>query len=95
MRCFLSETLRKKVYYTVMDNLSDILSRKNFDEPSEISIIKRYIAEHFDVNVGVKVQPKIIIITARNSSLVGRLRMHTVQLQRACQTDKRIIFRIG
>ncbi len=95
MRCFLSETLQEKVYYTVMDNLSDILSRKNFDEPSEISIIKRYIAEHFDVNVGVKVQPKIIVITARNSSLVGRLRMHTVQLQRACQTDKRIIFRIG
>lgn len=78
-----------------MDNLSDILMRKNFDEPQEIGIIKRYVQEHFDVQVGVKVQPKIIVITARNSSLVGRLRMHTVQLQRACQTDKRIIFRIG
>ncbi len=78
-----------------MDNLSDILSRKNFDVPNEVTVIKRYVSEHFDVTVGVKVQEKIIIITARNSSLVGRLRMHTAQLQRACQTDKRIIFRIG
>lgn len=78
-----------------MDNLSDILSRKNFDEPNEIGIIKRYVKEHFDVDVGVKIQPKIILITARNSSIVGRLRMHTIQIQRACQTDKRIVLRIG
>lgn len=78
-----------------MDNLADILGRKNFDEPQEVSIIKRYVEEHFDVSVGVKVQEKIIIITARSAPLVGRLRMHTVQLQRACQTDKKLIFRIG
>lgn len=78
-----------------MDNLSDILERKNFDEPQEVSIIKRYVEEHFDVMVGVKVQEKIIVITARSAPLVGRLRMHTVQLQRACQTNKKLIFRIG
>jgi hypothetical protein len=78
-----------------MDNLADILARKNFDEPQEVGIIKRYVEEHFDVTVGVKVQEKIIVITARSAPLVGRLRMHTVQLQRACQTDKKFIFRIG
>lgn len=78
-----------------MDNLADILARKNFDEPQEVGIIKRYVEEHFDVAVGVKVQEKVIIITARSAPLVSRLRMHTVQLQRACQTDKRLVFRIG
>lgn len=78
-----------------MDNLADILGRKNFDEPGEVSIIQRYVKEHFDVAVGVKVQGKVIIITARSAPLVGRLRMHTVQLRRACQTDKRFVFRIG
>jgi hypothetical protein len=78
-----------------MDNLSDILSRKDFDQPSEVTIIKRYVEEHFDVSVGVRVQPKIIIITARSAALVSRLRMHTSQLQRACETDKRLVFRIG
>ncbi len=78
-----------------MDNLADILARKDFDEPQEITIIKRYVEEHFDVPVGVSVQAKTITITAPSSSLIGRLRMHTLQLQRACQTDKRLIFRIG
>lgn len=78
-----------------MDNLADILARKNFDEPQEVGVIKRYVEEHFDVTVGVKVQEKVIVITARSAPLVGRLRMHTVQLQRACQTDKKLVFRIG
>lgn len=78
-----------------MDNLADILSRKDYDQPQEAVVIKRYVQEHFDVSVGVKVQSKIIVITARNSNLIGRLRTHTLQLQRACQTDKKFIFRIG
>lgn len=78
-----------------MDDLASILGRKNFDEPNEVGIIKRYVEEHFDVAVSVKVQEKVIIITARSAPLVSRLRMHTAQLQKACQTDKRLIFRIG
>lgn len=78
-----------------MDHLSDILSRKDYDVPQEAVIIKRYVQEHFDVSVGVSVQAKTITITAPSSSLIGRLRMHTLQLQRACQTDKKLIFRIG
>jgi hypothetical protein len=78
-----------------MDNLADILARKDYDVPQEVTIIKRYVQEHFDVPVGVSIQTKTITITAKSSALIGRLRMHTLQLQRACQTDKRLIFRIG
>ncbi len=78
-----------------MDDLGSILARKDFDEPGEVSSIKRYVQEHFNVSVGVKVQPNSIVIIARSAPLASRLRMHTVALQRACQTDKRLIFRIG
>jgi hypothetical protein len=78
-----------------MDNLSDILARKDFDVPQEATVIKRYVHEHFKLDVGVSVQPKTIVITARNASLVSTLRMHSAQLRKACQTDKRILFRIG
>ena len=78
-----------------MDNLSDILARKDFDEPPEIAIIKRYVDEHYGVEVNVRVQQKVIVIYARNSALIGTLRMQTLQLQRACQTDKKFVFRIG
>lgn len=78
-----------------MDNLADILGRKDFDEPAEIAIIKRYVYEHFGVEVAVRVQPKVIIIYARSAPLVNSLRLQTWQLQRACQTEKKFVFRIG
>lgn len=78
-----------------MDNIADILLRKDYDVPQEVTVIKRYVDEHFGVAVGVSIQQKTITITARSAALVGRLRMHTVHIQRACQTDKRIILRIG
>ena len=78
-----------------MDNLSDILARKDFDEPPEIGIIKRYVMEHYGASVSVRVQPKVLIIYAQNASLVSTLRLQTLQLQRACQTDKTLVFRIG
>ena len=78
-----------------MDNLADILSRKDFDEPSEIAIIKRHVHEHFGIDVNVRVQPKVIVVYTPNAGLMGTLRMQTYQLQQACQTDKKIVFRIG
>lgn len=78
-----------------MDNLADILARKDFDEPSEVTIIKRYVEEHFGIAVAVRVQQTAIVIYARNASLASSLRMHTAQLTRACQTKKKIVFRIG
>lgn len=78
-----------------MDGIADILSRKDFDQPQEITVIKRYVLEHFNVDVGVSVQPRTITISARSAPLVSQLRMHTLQLQRACQTDKRLLFRVA
>lgn len=77
-----------------MDNLSDILARKDYDEPSESIIIKRYVHEHFDIDVSVKVTKEVIMVYVRSASLMNTLRLQTVQIQRACQTEKRIVFRI-
>ncbi len=78
-----------------MDNLSDILLRKDFDVPPEVAIITRYVDEHFHVPVTVRVQEKVIVVTGKSSSLIGSLRMHVHQLQKACQTDKKIVLRVG
>ena len=78
-----------------MDTIADILSRKDYDEPQESIIIKRYIDEHYNISVSVRVQPRVIVIYARSAALVSTLRMQTYQLQQACQTDKKIVFRIA
>ncbi len=78
-----------------MDSLNSILLDKNFDQPQEITAIKAYVQRHFQCDVGVKLAPQAIIITAQNAALAGSLRMHIHQLQSVAATDKKLVLRIG
>lgn len=78
-----------------VDSLFNILSNKDFDEPPEISSIKKYVRETFDAEVGVQVREKDIIITVSSAALAGTLRLRGPEMKRRCQLDKRLIFRIG
>lgn len=78
-----------------MDSLNDILSRKDYDEPTEALAIKKYVREQFDEAVAVTVREHEIIIAAPNSALAGTLRMRVVALQRLIGEKKRLVFRVG
>lgn len=78
-----------------MDSLSDILGRKDYDEPAEVLAIKKYVREQFDEAVAVTVREREIIIAAPNSTLAGALRMRVVALQRLIGENKRLVFRVG
>jgi hypothetical protein len=78
-----------------MDSLHDILSHKDFDEPSEGAVIKRYVREQFDETVAVTVNEREIIIAARSAALANTLRMRTLALQKLVGDKKRLVFRIG
>lgn len=78
-----------------MDSLFDILSRKDFDVPPEVTAIKRYVQEEFQSEVEVIVRDKDIVIAGRSSALIGSLRMHGPAIKKAAQTSKRLVFRIG
>jgi hypothetical protein len=78
-----------------MDSLFNILSSKGFDEPPEMSSIKKYVQDEFNVSVGVLVRDKDIVVTVPNASLAGTLRMRVPEIKRRCQLDKRLTFRIS
>lgn len=78
-----------------MDNLADILSRKDFDQPGEIVALKRYILEHFGADVSIAVRGEQLVVSAPSSSLINTLRLHQVDLKRATGTDKKFVFRAG
>lgn len=78
-----------------MDNLSDILSRKDFDVPPEITAIKDYVKRHYDSDIQVQMQPRTIIIKARSAALIGTLRLNAPAIQKAANTEKQLVFRIG
>jgi hypothetical protein len=77
------------------DSLFDILSRKDFSEPPEVTAIKQYIMEHFRVDAEVLNRDYEIIITVPSAALAGTLRFHATKLQHAANTQKRLVLRIS
>lgn len=78
-----------------MESLSDILLKKDFDEPAEIARIKRYVLDKFKASVGVQVRDHDIVIIVSGSALANTLRLSGPAIKRHCQIDKRLVFRIG
>lgn len=78
-----------------MDSLFNILSGKNFDEPPEISSVKKYIQDEFQSKASVQIRDNSIIITVSSAALAGTLRMRSPEIKRRCQLDKRLVFRVG
>jgi hypothetical protein len=78
-----------------MDSLLNILSNKDFDEPSEIGIIKGYARKKYNSNVRVKVREKDILISASSAALANSLRLQSPEIKKLCNTTKRLIFKIG
>jgi hypothetical protein len=78
-----------------MDSLGSILGDKDFDEPPEMSSIKKYVQDEFKIAVSVLVREKDIVIGVPNAALANTLRLRGPDIKRRCQTDKRLTFRIG
>lgn len=78
-----------------MDSLDSILKRKDFEEPPEMAIIKKYVQDEFKTAVGVQVRDKDIIIQVPSAALANMLRLRTPDIKKLCQTTKRLTFRIG
>ena len=78
-----------------MDNLSDILSHKDFDVPPEITAIKDYVRRHYDSEVQITLQLRSIVIKASSAALITTLRLNAPAIQKAADTEKRLVFRIG
>lgn len=78
-----------------MDSLHSILSGKDFDEPPEISSIKKYVHDEFKLDVGVQVRERDIVVSVPSAALAGTLRLRGPEIKRRCQLDKRLTFRIG
>jgi hypothetical protein len=79
-----------------MDSLADLLAKRKKDEPADIGVIKAYVLEIFNENVGVTIRERDILITVRSSALAGALRMHIRHIaQRLEDPEKRLVLRVG
>lgn len=75
--------------------LGDILKHRNIEEPDEVRIIKTFVQTQFRASCRVSVQPRHIVIQVASASLAGALRIKLYELQKRCNTDKRLTIRIS
>lgn len=76
------------------DSLADLLARKDFDEPSEMVAIKKFVRDTFDEDCEVLLRERDIVVTVRSSSLANALRLKINGLRQAANTQKRVTFRV-
>ncbi len=77
-----------------MDGIADILSKKDFDAPPEVLAIKEYVRRHYEHDVQVTVEQRTLIVSARSAALIGTLRLNAPSLQKAANTEKKLVFRV-
>ncbi len=78
-----------------MDSIFSILGNKDFDEPPEISSIKKYVFDEFGVKPTVQVRESDIVVSVPQAALITTLRLRGPEIKRRCQLDKKLVFRIG
>ncbi|MFO0920684.1 MAG: hypothetical protein U0451_03350 [Candidatus Saccharimonadales bacterium] len=76
-------------------SIKDILQGNSYAEPEEIRIIKNYVFENFQSPVNVKIGSNSITILVTSAALANTLRMYLIDIKKKCNTDKKLIIRIG
>lgn len=78
-----------------MQSLGDILSKRDFSEPTEIASLRNYINERYGSACIIRTTQQNLIVTVESAALASVLRMEQESLQVRCGTDKKIVIRIG
>lgn len=78
-----------------MDSLQDILGKKDFKPPDEITSIRNYIKRRYKSRCYVKLQRGMIIVSVGNSSLAATIQLERQSLIDACGINKRLVIRTG
>lgn len=78
-----------------MDSVGSLLNRQLFNEPEEIAKIKQFLLDKYNKSAQITVQPNQIIIQVSGAAFAGSLRMDLDTIKNLCNTDKKLIIRIG
>lgn len=74
-----------------MDSLQDILGKKNFTQPTEMTAIKAYISRTYQSKCLIKLDRDTLIISVPSSGLAATLQLEKNQLIEKCNLGKKKI----
>lgn len=68
------------------DSIENLLKKRNYSEPEEISIIRDFVFKKYGKVPGLKITGNRIIICVPNAALAGALRMDLHELSKKIKT---------
>ncbi|MCU0667446.1 MAG: hypothetical protein MUF85_02410 [Patescibacteria group bacterium] len=78
-----------------MDSLKDLLVKKNLDEPTEISALRAYCEEIFNVTPKISINGDILWCKVPNGIIATELRMRQLDVVSRCGITKKLRITIG
>lgn len=77
------------------DSLKDLLGQRDLSKPAEIVAIEKFLRDEYQTAGKISVRQNQIVIAVPSAAMAGTLRLRLPQLQKAVDTTKRLIIRIG
>jgi len=78
-----------------MQSLGDILSNRNFDEPTEVTALRTFVQERYDVTPTITLQKDYIVLRVPSAALANNLKMEQLEITRFCKLTKKLVIRTG
>jgi hypothetical protein len=78
-----------------MDSLQDILGKRDFTPPDEITAVKEFISRRYNSPSRVRVERDVLIVRVPSSALAATLQLERRRLIEACRITKKLIIRTG
>lgn len=78
-----------------MESLAEILARKQFGAPDEVTALKNYVKQHYNTSAKITVRGSNLILSIPNSALAGTLQMQRPKIIKACDLKSKLIIRTG
>jgi hypothetical protein len=78
-----------------MDSLQEILGKKNFKAPDEMTAVKEFIQRRYKSSCKVRLQRNALIVSVPNSALAATIYLERQQLIDACGLKSKLVLRTG
>lgn len=78
-----------------MDSLQEIMGKRDFTPPDEVTAVKEFIERRYKSPSTVKIERDVLIVRVPSSALAATLQLEQRTLIDSCRVTRRLIIRYG
>jgi hypothetical protein len=78
-----------------MDSLQDILGKRDFTPPDEVTAVKEFISRRYNSSSRVRLERGALIVRVPSSALAATLQLEQRRLIEACHVKSKLVIRTG